>query len=77
MSEVLFGALFLGAALMALGLVFDLVYEGLALITRKVPTISAITTNQLLTHPRMGRVLYFISGVVLGALATHFAHWTP
>jgi hypothetical protein len=73
LAALLFAALALGFA----GVAGLMVYEALSLLTRKVPTISRIATVAYLEHPK-----WFVSiacGVsfTLGALVTHFTHWTP
>ena len=66
-----------GGALIFAGLSVWFLYETAAIWTRIVPTISLVTSYELLKHP-----IWWIIGAcmicfALGALVTHFSHWTP
>lgn len=76
-SSPLLGLLFAALALIVFGFGVALSYESLSFFTRREPTISAIVAGQLAIHPHWGRMGYLLAGVVIGALATHFSHWTP
>lgn len=76
-ARVLFGLIFASAGTILLGFAMAMYYEGFAFFTRKVPTISAITAEQLLAHPHWFVTGVFMAGILLGALVTHFTHWTP
>lgn len=71
------GALITSGSLAAFAIAVALAYEAFAYVTGLVPTISGITSEQLLTHPVWGVVVVFVLGVLVGALVTHLTHWTP
>lgn len=73
MASLFFG----GGALMFFGLGVWFVYETLAIWTRETPTISNITSFELLKHPTWWAVALGLIMFALGALVTHFTHWTP
>jgi len=64
-------------ALVFQGLAVGLVYEGIAIYTRQVPTISFVTAFELLKHPVWWVTIACLISFALGALITHFSHWTP
>jgi hypothetical protein len=74
----LVGSLFFsGLGLGFLGLSVLMVYEVIAIWTRIVPTISLVTSYELLKHPVWWIVLACMLAFAFGALVTHFSHWTP
>ena len=77
MAKYMAGSIFLAAALICLGFFVALAYEGYAVITGKDPTISAITALQIASHPVVSGLAIFGSGVLIGALVTHFTNWRP
>jgi hypothetical protein len=74
----LVGSLFFGGlGLGFLGLSVLMAYEVIAIWTRIVPTISLVTSYELLKHPVWWIVLACMLAFAFGALVTHFSHWTP
>jgi hypothetical protein len=68
---------FAGMAIIFFGLGVLMVYEVTAIYTRQVPTISLITAFEFLKHPVWWVVAFGVVMFALGALVTHFTHWTP
>lgn len=68
---------FAGAAVGFFGASMVMVYETIAIWTRQVPTISLITSFELLKHPVWWITLACMMAFAFGALVTHFSHWTP
>ena len=66
-----------GGALMFAGLAVWFVYETVAVWTRIVPTISEVAAFELLKHPIWWITAACMVCFALGALVTHFSHWTP
>lgn len=75
--RVVAGLLFFGFAVMCFGLGLTMLYEAYAVATERVATISGITAEALVAHPHWWVTIVFVLGVVIGALVTHFSHWTP
>ena len=68
---------FLGLSFLFGGVAVLMVFEVAAVWTRIVPTISAITSYELLKHPIWWIVVACGLSFAFGALVTHFSHWTP
>lgn len=77
MARFMAGAIFFAAALICLGFFVALAYEAYAVVTHRDPTISAITALQIASHPAVAGFAIFASGVLIGALVTHFTNWRP
>jgi polyferredoxin len=71
------GLLFGGLGFLFLGLTLLMIYESIAVWTRLVPTISEVTSFELLKHPIWWIIIACGLSFVFGALVTHFSHWTP
>lgn len=73
-----FASLFwVALALIFQGLAVFMSYEAVAIFTRKVPTISFVTSYEFLRHPVWWVTIACLVAFGLGALVTHFTHWTP
>jgi polyferredoxin len=68
---------FLGLSTLFGGVAILMAYEAIAVWTRVSPTISAITSEELLKHPIWWIVIACGLSFAFGALVTHFTHWTP
>ena len=66
-----------GLGFMFFGLAIFMVYETIAIWTRIVPTISLVTSYEFLRHPAWWVTIACLIAFALGALVTHFTHWTP
>ena len=71
------GLFFVGLGLTFTGLAVLMAYETIALWTKAVPTISFVTSYEFLRHPVWWVTLACMLSFALGALITHFTHWTP
>ena len=73
-----FASLFwIALALIFQGLAIFFIYEAVAIFTRVVPTISFVSSYEFLKHPVWWVTLACMIAFALGALVTHFTHWTP
>lgn len=77
LARLMAGLIFFAGGTFAAGFVFSLWYEAYAVWTTKDPTISQITALQIASHPAVAGFFIFASGVLLGALVTHFTNWRP
>lgn len=75
--RVLAAMFFVGLAITFQGLVVLMAYEAIALLTRAAPTISFVGSYEFLRHPAWWVTIACAVAFALGALVTHFTHWTP
>ena len=68
---------FVGLGIVFQGLAVLMYYEALALITKATPTISFIGSYEFLKYPQWWVPIVCGIFFALGALVTHFTHWTP
>lgn len=75
--RLLAGTFFTGLGLTFSGLAVLMYYEALSIITKAAPTISFVGSYEFLRHPVWWVTLACLVCFALGALVTHFTHWTP
>lgn len=75
--RAVFSMFFSGLGLVFLGLSVLMAYEAVAVFTRQEPTISLITSYEFLKNPVWWVTILAMLMFALGALVTHFTHWTP
>lgn len=75
--RILAGAFFAGLGIIFVGLAIEMFYEATSIVTKAAPTISFVGSYEFLKHPVWWVTLACMVFFALGALVTHFTHWTP
>lgn len=77
MSRLLSALVFFALFLILEGFALAVLFEALAIFTGKESSLSQLASGAIAHHWPLALFSTLVIGTLLGALATHFTHWSP